>query len=559
MSWFKKSVAAVFTATVTAAFFNVPFSGWAPKLQAAASALSFSDAFAEGGFSLLKCTAFIAVLAITLLFGRFYCEAMCPLGVVQSFADWLFRRKRAVRRVCTRLPESRAQRIVRWSVVALAAVLCAVGLWPLAWLFDPYAIYGRMVAFTLPFAFIGIAIVMLAACGRARLWCNWVCPVGTLFNLLSRFSLFKNKVGAGCADCRACFGACVKGGKEASGEEKNSEAALATRRDSLKAMAVLAAAEKFGDGGFADVTPPGSPKRPAAVMPPGAGNRADFTRKCVSCHICVSNCPEKVLRPSMSFKSFGQPEMDFRGGYCLLSCTRCSNVCPTGALMPLQAEMRPNVRMGIAVFDRTLCVRAVNGDKCSACARKCPVKAISFVGEYPVVDELKCIGCGACEHVCPARPAPAVFVKGYDMQRMVLPMSEADLLLEMKRLLGEGRSIVIARGGVIAGTSDKRGIAPALEMLDAGKLKGALVADKIVGRAAAAIFVAGGVKKVYASVMSGGAKALLEKNGVEAGAGETVETIINRDKTGMCPMESAVKELQDVEKMVETLRKAIKK
>jgi hypothetical protein len=154
---------------------------------------------------------------------------------------------------------------------------------------------------------------------------------------------------------------------------------------------------------------------------------------------------------------------------------------------------------------------------------------------------------------------PAVFVKGYDMQRMVLPMSETDLLLEMKRLLGEGRSIVVARGGVISGTSDKRGIVPALEMLDAGKLNDALVVDKIVGRAAAAIFGAGGVKKVYASVMSGGAKELLEKNGVEAGADKTAETIINRDKTGICPMESAVKDLQDVGKMVETLRKAIKK
>jgi ferredoxin len=557
MSWIKKTVAVVFTAMVTAAFFNVPFSGWAPKLQATASALSFSDAFAAGGFSLLKCTAFVVVLAVTLLFGRFYCEAMCPLGVVQSFIDWMFRRKRAVRRVCTRLPESRAQRIVRWSVVALIAVLCAAGLWPLAWLFDPYAIYGRMIAFTLPFAAVGVAILVLAACGKARLWCNWVCPVGTLLNPLSRVSLFRNKVGAGCANCRACFGACAKDGNGSEG--KKCEAALATRRDSLKAMAVLAAAEKFGDGGFADVTPPGSPKRPASVMPPGAGNRADFARKCISCHVCVSNCPEKVLRPSMSLKSFGQPEMDFRSGYCLLSCTRCSNICPSGALMPLQAEMRPNVRMGVAVFDRTLCVRTVNGDKCSACARKCPVKAISFVDKYPVADELKCIGCGACEHVCPARPAPAVFVKGYDMQRMVLPMSETDLLLEMKRLLEEGRSIVVARGGVISATSDKRGIVPALEMLDAGKLKGALVADKIVGRAAAAIFVAGGVKKVYASVMSDGAKALLEKSGVVAGAGKTVETIINRDKTGMCPMESAVKDLQDVGKMVETLRKAIKK
>jgi hypothetical protein len=69
MSWFKKSIAAIFLAIVTAAFFNVPLSGWAPKLQATASALSFADAFSAGGFSLLKCTAFIVVLALTLVLG----------------------------------------------------------------------------------------------------------------------------------------------------------------------------------------------------------------------------------------------------------------------------------------------------------------------------------------------------------------------------------------------------------------------------------------------------------------------------------------------------------
>jgi ferredoxin len=227
--------------------------------------------------------------------------------------------------------------------------------------------------------------------------------------------------------------------------------------------------------------------------------------------------------------------------------------------MPLQAEMRPNVRMGTAVCDNRLCVRTVKGDECSACARKCPVKAIEFVGKYPVVNELKCIGCGACEHVCPARPKPAIYVKGYDMQRMVLPMSEADLLLEMKRLVSDGRSIVVARAGVISDVSDDRGIAPAMAMLDGGKLEDALVADKIVGRAAAAIFIAGKVKKVYGAVMSEGARELFAAHGVETGADKVVKTIINRAKTGMCPMESAVEKLSDVSKMVETLRKAMKK
>ena len=138
-------------------------------------------------------------------------------------------------------------------------------------------------------------------------------------------------------------------------------------------------------------------------------------------------------------------------------------------------------------------------------------------------------------------------------------MSEADLLLEMKRQIALGHSLAVAHRGVISEISDGRGIAPAMAMLDAGKLKGALVVDKIVGRAAAAIFVAGGAKKVYATVMSASAKELLSKNGVEAAADEVVESIINREKTGVCPMEGAIDALQDVKEMVETLRKAMKR
>ena len=73
------------------------------------------------------------------------------------------------------------------------------------------------------------------------------------------------------------------------------------------------------------------------------------------------------------------------------------------------------------------------------------------------------------------------------------------------------------------------------------------------------IFIAGGAKKVYATVMSAAAKELLARNGVETAADEVVESIINREKTGVCPMEDAIDALQDVKEMVETLRKAMKR
>ncbi len=63
---------------------------------------------------------------------------------------------------------------------------------------------------------------------------------------------------------------------------------------------------------------------------------------------------------------------------------------------------------------------------CKGCVRKCPVQAIHLVKGFPVVDRDACIGCGACEHVCPARPQPAIAVKGYEVQRIVTPMAETD-------------------------------------------------------------------------------------------------------------------------------------
>ena len=90
------------------------------------------------------------------------------------------------------------------------------------------------------------------------------------------------------------------------------------------------------------------------------------------------------------------------------------------------------------------------------------------------------------------------------------------------------------------------------ELIEKGKTKGSLSQSEIMEALEDDDFDIDQIENIYET---------LEKNGIEAGADKTVETIINRDKTGMCPMENAVKDIHDadVEKMVETLRKAIKK
>ena len=220
---------------------------------------------------------------------------------------------------------------------------------------------------------------------------------------------------------------------------------------------------------------------------------------------------------------------------------------------------RTHVHMGHAIWKKDLCSRTTEGVPCTACSRKCPVKAIHIVEGFPVVDKDACIGCGACEHVCPSRPQPAIFVEGFERQRKVRPLGEVELLAEMKKLVADGASCVAARDGVIVGQEAKPGVESLLKLHDDGKLAHALVAAKTVGRAAAAICIVSKARKVHASVMGADAAALLKAHGVESGADRTVQKILNQEETGSCPMEQAVEGIKDPVAMVKKLQEKVGK
>ena len=549
----KIALATVMFAAVVAAFFGVPYCAVACKVQPAPS------------------FAFLVVLLLTPVIGRFFCETMCPLGILQSAVNRLFHPKTHVRRVCTRLPIGRGQLIVRLVVLAILVVLAVFGLSGIAWSVTPYSILGKALAGFVPGLAMLAVVLVLAAIGQGRGWCTWVCPAGTVFALLAKRSVCKHQVGKGCANCRACFNvpraALGRGADKVGLGDAAPEAGCGTgvtRRETLRGVALLAAveaAEKTTDGGLAAVSLPGVPARPARVLPPGAVDAALFTAKCVGCQLCVKACPGDCLKPSLDLKTFGQVELDFRKGHCLSGCPqKCARVCPAGAIRRLPTVRREDLHMGHAIWRKDLCIRTTDGVPCTACSRKCPVNAIHIVEGFPVVDKQACIGCGACEHVCPSRPEPAIIVKGFDRQRIVTKMSEADLVAEMKsRIVEQGQSSLSAMNGVIVGIEAGRGLEPLLRLLDGNKLKGALVVDKVVGRAAAAVCVAGGAKKVVGLLMSEEAKAFLTANGVAAEADKLVPKILNRDLTAGCPLERAVETLDDPNQMVSNLRTTIER
>lgn len=507
---------------------------------------------------------FLAVLMLAPLVGRFFCAWLCPLGVLQSVVHFLTHPRSHVRRVCTRLPETRVQRIVRWSVFALAAGLVAAGFGALGWALTPYSIVGKALIGFAPGLVLAGGVLGLAAVGSGRAWCNWICPMGTLFNLLAHRARLPNTINLkeGCGTCRKCFAA----PKPSAPSQKPADASAATadgvtRRAVMAGMGALAAADLLGeekttDGGFAPVSLPGVPARPAEVLPPGAVDRALFNRLCVGCGACIAACPEKCLVPSTSLKTFGQPKMDFRRSHCRLACPqKCAAACPAGALRLLDHVARRDLHMGHAIWKKDRCLRATEDVPCTACSRKCPVKAIAIVAGFPVVDKAACIGCGACEHVCPARPLPAIFVKGFERQRVVRPFDEGDLLAEMAGLVRRGdAAAVTARDGVIQGRTSGRGVLPLLKLLDDGHLRHSLVVDKVVGRAAAAVCIVGRARRVHGLLMSEEAKGLLAAHDVPATADRLVPKILNRDQSASCPLEARVAQEADPQKMVAALR-----
>ena len=333
-----------------------------------------------------------------------------------------------------------------------------------------YAIYPKEVWLrslpTFIVALVTLGVVVALAFRGGRRYCNDICPVGTTLSFFSRFAFFRPVIDADkckhckacelhckagciaigkdtehidysrCVDCFNCIGACrydalryrfAYGRKNSAPakEEKPSGnrraflagTAVAVGAAALKSVQAHAQAGKKVDGGFADVLPKQAPEREVPVTPPGSPSVRHFYQHCTACQLCVAECPNNVLRPSGDLERLMQPEMSFEKGWCRPECTRCSELCPTGAIRKIGREEKTSYSVGTARVRRDLCV-AENGTRCGKCGEVCPTGAIVLVDKeetgirIPSVNEALCIGCGACEFHCPSRPVSAITVNG---------------------------------------------------------------------------------------------------------------------------------------------------
>jgi len=112
-----------------------------------------------------------------------------------------------------------------------------------------------------------------------------------------------------------------------------------------------------------------------------------------------------------------QPRLDNIAGFCNFECKVCGDVCPTGAILPLELEKKKLVQLGKAKFIEDNCIVKTEKTDCGACSEHCPTKAVHMIpyeGKLviPEVREKYCIGCGACEYACPVTPYRAIYVEG---------------------------------------------------------------------------------------------------------------------------------------------------
>lgn len=465
--------------------------GWIAKVQFLPAVLS------------VNVVVIVALVALTLLFGRVYCSVICPLGVLQDvfakFGKWSKK---------NRYSYSPALNVWRYTMFGIMIIALVFGIGSIVGVLAPYSAYGRIVhslfapvwqwgnnlladyaervnsyafysteiwmrsAAVFVTAIVTLVALAILAWRNGRTYCNSICPVGTFLGFLSRFSLYRptieiakcNSCGlcaknckaacidskahkidySRCVSCMDCIGKCHKDAiKYTYKREKVEEMQPVvepvkvedpSKRNFLGVLAfvggtaLMDAADKTVDGGLAVIEDKKIPTRNKHISPPGSKGDVNIASRCTGCQLCVSVCPNHVLRPSGNIENFMHPVASYERGYCRPECTKCSEVCPTGAIARIDVSEKSAIQIGRAQWVKENCIPLTDKVACGNCERHCPVGAIQMVAseagneeslKIPAVNTEKCIGCGACENLCPSRPFSAIYVEGNERHRTV--------------------------------------------------------------------------------------------------------------------------------------------
>lgn len=280
-----------------------------------------------------------------------------------------------------------------------------------------------------------------------RFWCKNLCPLGGLFGLCSRYAILQRTPHTLCADCKSCDSLCRAGAVRSSGHmrgecllcmdctgfcpdervsfglkagSENYVGVDLQRRGVLTAVAsgvIMAPVVRIG--------PVTHEQNPYLIRPPGAVAEAEFLQRCVRCAECMKVCIGQTLQPAL-FEAgpvgLWTPLVVPRIGYCEYNCTLCGQVCPTGAIAPLDLPAKRKNVIGLAVIKKDRCLPFAKGVECLVCEEHCPTGEKAIIMEekevlvegqmrrlkFPKIIDKRCIGCGICETKCPVEGASAV-------------------------------------------------------------------------------------------------------------------------------------------------------
>lgn len=471
-------VLADFKYLVPTKFINVLLS-----LQFVPSAIKFYE------LGTLATAGFAAILILTVFTGRTYCSFLCPLGILQ---DVFSRIGGSIRRKFRRYGYKKPFTVLRYLILIITILAVVFSGLYLVTLLDPYSIFGRtvtyffkpvvivinnffawvlgkfdnyslihikvsgfkLVAYIIPVVFLLLFGILSFA--KGRLFCNTVCPVGTLLGLISKISLLRirfdeekcTKCGrcavackSSCIDflqmkvdvtrCVNCFN-CIKICPDNAlsyglvrFKKKEHKSDPEKRKFIAGAVAALFGISYVLKGQENNTPVPQKPStvpenKTYPVAPPGAGSIEEFNRLCTACSLCISACPNGVIQPA--FMQYGlagmmQPVMDYHKSFCTYNCNRCTEVCPVNALKPLSLEAKKLTQIGKVHFIKDNCIVKTEKTACGACSEACPTKAVYMVPYegnllIPETNQDLCIGCGHCEQACPTKPYKAIFVDG---------------------------------------------------------------------------------------------------------------------------------------------------
>lgn len=340
--------------------------------------LMLNSVFALKSFVLLNIIA-LPVLVLIIIRKRWFCNNLCPAG-------WCFDKVSALSR-SDKCNYSKFPGIGKW--FAITSLFAALFGFPLFVILDPLSIFnGFFVIFSgkpdsaVIISFTVFPLLVLIHFFFPGIWCRKLCPLGGLQTSLWDIRIYLSRF--------------------FTRSESAAEPELPGRRYFIMS----------GAGLLAGLTIPRliKPSEVKSIHPPGAVEPVLYNLLCSRCGNCVKVCPTNIIIPYSDFTeplSWMTPAISFKTGYCLETCNHCGRVCPTGAITLFSIEAKRSLFMGKAQITTENCYLS-NNRECIKCREACKYDAVGFLqgsnvlNLLPAIDEQKCVGCGACEVVCPA-------------------------------------------------------------------------------------------------------------------------------------------------------------